>query len=86
MNTRLQVEHPVTEMCYGVDLVREQLRVAMGEKVSAVPKPQGHAIEIRINAEDPETRRLTRPSALLIPHEGGIAHSYERKESDIQHP
>jgi acetyl/propionyl-CoA carboxylase alpha subunit len=54
VNARLQVEHPVTEMRFGCDLVCEQLRIASGGKVSAPAPPSGAAIECRINAEDPE--------------------------------
>lgn len=56
-NTRIQVEHPITEMVYGIDLIKEQIRIAAGEKLTIPPdvKLMGHCIECRINAEDPES-------------------------------
>ena len=65
MNTRIQVEHPVTETVYGVDLIRQQILVASGEKIETLPrKPIGHCIEFRINAEDPSAG--FRPSPGMI--------------------
>jgi acetyl-CoA carboxylase biotin carboxylase subunit len=58
MNTRVQVEHPVTEMITGVDIVKEQIRIAAGESLSFTQEQitlKGHAIECRINAEDPKS-------------------------------
>jgi len=68
MNTRIQVEHPVTEMITGIDIVREQLRIAAGEKLGYQQRDiqiKGHAIECRINAEDAETFM---PSPGVIDH------------------
>ncbi len=73
MNTRLQVEHPVTEMVTGVDIVREQLRIASGEKLSFTQddiKIRGHAIECRINAEDPKTF-MPSPGLITLWHAPG---------------
>ena len=68
MNTRLQVEHPVTEAITGLDLVREQIRIADGKPLSLRQQDvqfRGHAIECRINAEDPQTFA---PSPGLVKH------------------
>lgn len=74
MNTRIQVEHPVTELVYDVDLVRQQILVAAGEKIEAKPKkPHGHAIEFRINAEDPENNFRPSPGKITSLHfPGGL--------------
>jgi acetyl-CoA carboxylase biotin carboxylase subunit len=76
MNTRLQVEHPVTEMITGVDLVREQIRIAEGKPLSVTQDQiefKGHAIECRINAEDPDTFAPS-PGLVTAYHAAGGMH------------
>ena len=76
MNTRLQVEHPVTEMITGIDLVREQIRIAEGKPLSVTQEDiefKGHAIECRINAEDPFTFAPS-PGLVTAYHAAGGMH------------
>jgi acetyl-CoA carboxylase biotin carboxylase subunit len=90
MNTRLQVEHPVTEMVTGVDLVQWQIRIARGERLTIDPAraltPVGHAIECRIYAEDPDQGFLPAPGLIRglrpasgpgIRDDGGVSAGYE---------
>ena len=88
MNTRLQVEHPVTEMITGIDLVREQIRIAAGEGLSVTQDQiqfRGHAIECRINAEDPRTfapspgqvTRFHAPGGMHVRVDSGLYQGYK---------
>jgi acetyl-CoA carboxylase biotin carboxylase subunit len=80
VNTRIQVEHPVTEMVYGIDIVKEQIRIAEGEKLSLIQndiRMNGHAIECRISAEETDND--------FLPSTGKITHFYPSEGPGIRH-
>jgi acetyl-CoA carboxylase biotin carboxylase subunit len=83
MNTRLQVEHPVTEAITGVDLVEAMLRIGANEVVKPTFAPQGHSIECRINAEDDQFRPVPgRVSLLRLPTGPGVRVDTWLREGD----
>ena len=87
MNTRIQVEHPVTEMRTGIDIVEEQIRIARGKEMGwtqELIQPQGHAIELRIYAEDPENGFLPTPGKVTAYHEPQVRGT--RVDSSIDGP
>ncbi|QNQ91108.1 acetyl-CoA carboxylase biotin carboxylase subunit [Corynebacterium poyangense] len=92
MNTRLQVEHPITEMLTGLDLVEEQIRIARGEGISFSQEElnfSGHAIEVRINAEDPHNNFMPSPgtiNTLTFPSGEGIRVDSGVKEGSVVSP
>jgi acetyl/propionyl-CoA carboxylase alpha subunit len=83
LNGRIQVEHPVTELVTGIDLVEWQLRIARGEALDVTPAPRGHAVEVRLYAEDPRTflpqagriERLQLPTSIRV--DAGVAEGDE---------
>lgn len=80
VNTRVQVEHPVTEMVYGIDIVKEQIRIAQGEKLSLAQndvRPNGHAIECRISAEETDND--------FLPSTGKITHFFPSEGPGVRH-
>jgi acetyl-CoA carboxylase biotin carboxylase subunit len=95
MNTRLQVEHPVTEMVTGVDLVAWQIRIARGERLTLDPAalltPKGHAVECRVYAEDPDSNFMPSPGTIIglrVPQGPGVrddSGAYEGGEVPIHY-
>jgi acetyl-CoA carboxylase biotin carboxylase subunit len=88
MNTRIQVEHPITEVVYGVDLVAEMIRIAQGEPMSIEkrPEPRGHALQFRIYAEDPARNFAPSPGKirrLRRPHGPGVRVDSGVEEGDV---